>query len=67
MADGGFPGKGWTRETVIGVLEQEAAVRLNRRAQHLVVGSQRRSHRVRVGLPPTGRTLDIGEQKRHNP
>jgi hypothetical protein len=24
-------------------------------------------HQIRVLLPPTGRTLDIGEQKRHNP
>ena len=27
---------------------------------------QRRPHRLRVGLPPTGRTLNIGEQKRHD-
>ena len=52
---------------VAGVLEQEAPVRLNRPAQHLVMGGQRRPHRIRVGLPPTGRTLDIGEQKRHHP
>jgi hypothetical protein len=24
-------------------------------------------HRLRVGFPPTGRPLNIGEQKRHNP
>ena len=42
-------------------------MRLDRRAQHLVVDDERRPHRLRVGLPPTGRTLDIGEQKRHHP
>ena len=52
---------------VAGVLEQPAAVRLDRLAQHLVVGGERRPHRFRVGLPPTGRTLHIGEQKRHHP
>ena len=31
------------------------------------MGGQRRPHPVGVGLPPTGRTLDIGEQKRHHP
>ena len=36
-------------------------------AQHLVMGGQRRPHRFRVGLPPTGRTLHIGEQERHHP
>ena len=51
---------------VTGVFEHEAAVRLDRRAQHLVMRGQRRPHPVRIGLPPTGRTLDIGEQKRHN-
>ena len=39
--------------TIAGVLEQPASVRLNGRTQHLVMGSQRRPHRVRVGLPPT--------------
>ena len=52
---------------VAGVLEQKPAVRLDRPAQHLVVGGQRRPHRIGVGFPPTGRTLDIGEQKRHHP
>ena len=52
---------------VTGVLEQPAPVRLDRPAQHLVVGGQRHPHPVGVGLPPTGRTLDIGEQKRHHP
>jgi hypothetical protein len=28
---------------------------------------QCRPHRIRVCLPPTGRTLNIGEQKRHDP
>jgi hypothetical protein len=40
---------------------------LDRGAQHLVVRLQGRSHRDSVFLPPTGRTLNIGEQKRHNP
>ncbi len=35
--------------------------------QHLVMGGQRHPHPLRVGLPPTGRTLHIGEQKRHHP
>src|SRR5271155_1083552 len=52
---------------VAGVLEQPAAVRLDRPAQHLVVGGEGDPHLVRVGLPPTGRTLNIGEQKRHHP
>ena len=51
---------------VTGVLEHEAALRLDHLAQHLVMGGQRGPHRIRVGLPPTGRTLDIGEQKRHH-
>jgi hypothetical protein len=52
---------------VTGVLEQPAPVRLDRRTQHLVVCGQRCPHALRVGLPPTGRTLNIGEQKRHHP
>ena len=51
---------------VTGVLEQPTAVPLDRRAQHLVMGGQRHPHPVRVGLPPTGRTLNVGEQKRHD-
>ena len=35
--------------------------------QQYVVDHQRRPHRLRVGLPPTRRTLHIGEQKRHHP
>ena len=46
---------------VTGVLEKEAAVRLDRLAQHLVMGGQRHPHPVSIGLPPTGRTLNIGE------
>ena len=42
-------------------------MRLDRPAQYLVVGGQRDPHLVRVCLPPTGRTLHIGEQKRHHP
>ncbi len=52
--------------TIAGVLEQPAPVRLDRRAQHLVMGGEGLSHRVRVCFPPTGRTLNIGEQERHN-
>ena len=40
---------------------------LNRAAQHVVMLEKRRPHRVRVGLPPTGRTLNIGEQERDDP
>ena len=42
--------------------EDEAAARLNRGAQHVVVGGERLSHAIGVRLPPTGRTLHIGEQ-----
>jgi hypothetical protein len=42
-------------------------MRFDRGAQHLVMRHKGRPHRVRVGLPPTGRTLHIGEQKRHHP
>jgi hypothetical protein len=52
--------------TIAGVLEQEAAVRLDRRTQHLVMSGERRPHPIGVGLPPTRRTLHIGEQKRHD-
>ena len=51
---------------VAGVLEQPTPVPLDRGAQYLVMRGQRHPHRLRVGLPPTGRTLNIGEQKRHN-
>ena len=53
--------------TIARVTEQEPVVRLNRRAQHLIVCEKRRPHRVRVGLPPTGRALNIGEQECHDP
>ena len=53
--------------TVARVAEQEPVIPLDRGAQHLVVCGQRHPHRIRVGLPPTGRTLDIGEQERHHP
>ena len=52
---------------VTGVAEQKPVVRLDRGAQHLVMRQKGRPHRIRVGLPPTGRTLNIGEQKRHHP
>ncbi len=53
--------------TVTGVLEQPAPERLDRLAQHLVMGGQRHPHPLGVRLPPTGRTLHIAEQKRHHP
>ena len=52
---------------VAGVLEQPAAVRLDHRTQHLVMGGQRHPHPLGIRFPPTGRTLHIGEQKRHHP
>ena len=54
-------------DAVAGVLEQETVVLLDRHTQHVIVDDQRGPHIRRVGLPPTGRTLDIGEQKRHDP
>jgi hypothetical protein len=42
-------------------------VGFDRVAQHLVVRGQCRPHRSRVRFPPTGRPLNIGEQKRHHP
>ena len=59
-------GEGGTHP-VAGVLEHEAAVCLNRGAQHLVMDGQCCPHLIRVRLPPTGRPLDIGEQKSHHP
>src|SRR6476659_2448298 len=52
---------------VAGVLEHEAAVGLDRGAQQRIMGGQRRPHAIGVGLPPTRRPLDVGEQKRHHP
>jgi hypothetical protein len=43
-----------------------AAMLLDRGVQHLVMRHQGRPHRIRVCFPPTGRTLNIGEQKRHD-
>ena len=51
---------------VPGVLEQPAAVPLDRPVQYLVMGGEGDPHLVRVGFPPTGRTLNVGEQKRHD-
>jgi hypothetical protein len=49
------------------VLEQPTAVGFHHLAQHLVMRGQSDPHPIRVRLPPTGRTLNIGEQKRHHP
>ena len=65
--DGGSRRSERRAHPVTGVFEQEAAVRLDRRTQHLVMGGKGLPHPIRVGFPPTGRTLHIGEQKRHNP
>ena len=51
---------------VAGVFEQPTIMRRNGVAHDLVVCGQRSSHRLRVGLPPTGRTLYVGEQKGHH-
>jgi glyoxylase-like metal-dependent hydrolase (beta-lactamase superfamily II) len=49
------------------VFEQPAVVGRNGLAQHLVMDCQCLPHRIRVCLPPTGRTFDVGEQKGHHP
>jgi len=53
--------------SIASVAEQEPVMRLDRIAQNLVVRKEGSPHRFRVGFPPTGRTLNIGEQKSHNP
>ena len=53
--------------TVAGVAEQVAVMRLDRALQHPVMRQKGRPHRVRVCFPPTGRPLNIGEQKRDDP
>ena len=45
------------------MFEQPAAERVDRLAQYLVVGGQGDPHVVRVGLPPAGRTLNVGEHE----
>jgi hypothetical protein len=45
----------------------ETAVRLDFEAQHLVMRNEGRPHCISVRIPPTGRSLDIGEQKCHHP
>ena len=55
MRDPARPTKGFSQRTLWTVLA------------YLVMCGQRRPHRLGVGLPPTGRTLHIGEQKRHHP
>jgi hypothetical protein len=49
------------------VAEQVAVMRLDRALQHPVMRQKGRPHRVRVCFPPTGRPLNIGEQKRDDP
>src|SRR5262249_47996192 len=46
------------------VVEQPTTMPLYRRPQHLGMNSQRRPHRLRIGLPAARRTLDVGEQER---
>ena len=54
--------------TVAKVLEDAAAVALYRGPDDLVVPSERGGHVRAVQLPPTSRTLDIGEEQRaHRP
>jgi hypothetical protein len=48
-------------------LNKKTVLRLDRCAQHLVVRNQGRPHRIGVCLPPTSRTLNIGEHKRDDP
>jgi len=64
--DRGIDGGSWGCErrnhAIAGVAEQKAIVLLDRGAQHLVMRGQRHPHPVRVCLPPTGRTLNIGEE-----
>ena len=49
--------------------EETDQIPLGRRGkpEDIVVCGQRHPHPLGVGLPPTGRTLHIGEQKRHQP
>jgi hypothetical protein len=63
----GFRRRERRAHTVTGALERESAVRIDRRAQHLVMDGERVPHPLSVCLPPTGKTLNIGEQKRHDP
>ena len=52
---------------VAGVLEHLAPVGLDDRSHQVVVHRERRSHRVRVGLPHPGGALDVGEEEGHRP
>jgi hypothetical protein len=51
---------------ITGVTEQETVVRFDRGVKHSVVRGQGRPHRVRIGFPPTSRSLDVGEKERHD-
>jgi hypothetical protein len=63
--DRGVDGRPWRLECrtypVTGVLEQPTVMRRNGVPHDLVVSDQRPPHRISIRLPPTGRTLDIGE------
>jgi len=63
VADGGAEDR---HDGVADELLHRTTVRLDRRTQHLVMRGECHPHPVGVGLPPTGRALDVGEQKRHN-
>jgi hypothetical protein len=51
---------------VAGVLEHSTVVCLNDFSHQLVVDSERRLHRIGIGLPAPGRPLDVGEQECEN-
>ena len=65
--DSGPRGREHRADAVTGVLEQPSVTAVDGFTQHLVVGRQCDTHRIRVGLPPPSRTLDIGEQEGDNP
>ena len=57
--DGGKDGA----EGIADRLEDEAAVRLDRRAQQCVVAGEGDRHRPRLALPEPGAALDVGEEE----
>jgi hypothetical protein len=62
--DGMVAGRCWW---LIGLVEEPGEPRIDGDPGRLDVDNERDPHRLRVGFPPTGRTLNIGEQKRHQP